>query len=62
MEVRFMKFLDALLNDEHGINEEAWEHLNILVLQVFGGMNVPKSVATLLDQVEATDGRFYLPQ
>ena len=62
MEARFLKVLNALLDDEHGINEKAWEHINILVLQVFGSSHVPKSVEDLLDKVESTDGRFYLPK
>lgn len=60
MEKNIINLLKALLDDEYGVSEEAWEMLNLLVLKLFG-RNVPKEICDILDQVEATDGRYYLP-
>jgi len=43
----------ALLSDEHGINEESYNLLNVMLQEV--GSKIPNSV-------DAVDGRFYIPE
>jgi hypothetical protein len=46
----------TLLNDEYGISEEAYMKLHKMLLDAgFGPYNI-------LRRVDATDGRFYLPE
>lgn len=61
MELSILNLLHSLLDDDHGVSEEGWEYLNLLILKIFGP-NVPTSISTLLDEVLAVDGRFYLPK
>ena len=46
----------ALLDDDNGISESAWNLLAVL-LKKEGAHN-----EDILNMVEATDGRFYLPE
>ena len=61
MEKNILKLIKSLLDDDHGVNEDAWTYLNILVVRIFGNA-VPDSIGDLLDKVKATDGRYYLPK
>ena len=47
----------ALLNDEHGINEQAYSQLVSLMQETY-----PDGYTELLDKVRHTDGRFYVKQ
>lgn len=50
-------FIFAILDDDHGISEIAWDELGEL-LQSAGEFEL---LGELAAQVEATDGRFYIP-
>jgi len=54
MELR--DFTLALLDDDHGISQQAWEQLNIL-LQGAGEFEL---IGELSAQVDACDGRFFI--
>ena len=50
-------FILAVLDDDHGISEVSWDELGEL-LQSAGEFEL---LGELSSQVEATDGRFYIP-
>ena len=54
------KVLLALLNDDNGISEDAYKALRELIDSEF--TIIPLAVRDILNRVEATDGRFYLPE
>ena len=49
--------VSALLDDDHGINEEAFSEL-ILYLDSIGATAL---IEKINDEIEASDGRFYYP-
>ncbi len=51
------EFALLLLNDDHGINEAAYEHLCVLAVRFKS-----EKLAKLTKAVKATDGRYYLPE
>ena len=54
----FMRLLNALLNDEHGINHEAYN-----ILRQMGCMSgAPKGMVDLLTSADAVNDRFFLPE
>jgi len=55
LEERIVELAEAILDDEWGINENAYNVLSDLSA-LFPALN------DVLDQVDGTDGRFYLPQ
>ena len=57
----FLYFLMAALEDEHGINEEAWNRLIELCFYLYGP-DIPSDIESVIRQVKATDGRYYLPE
>lgn len=52
---KFLKFVTAVLTDENGISEEAFAALYELAED-------SSEIRDLLRKVDATDGRFYLPE
>jgi len=51
------KFAIAVLDDEHGINETAWNQLKVLLLCDEEGDN-----KDIINAVDAAEGRFFLPE
>ena len=56
-------FLVNLLTDDDGISEKAFDHMCLVIDRMFpDGKNGPGFISEILRNVEATDGRFYLPE
>lgn len=51
----------ALFNDDNGISEHAHDSL-IVMLDTMFPQTYPRFVSEILSKIEATDGRFYLPE
>lgn len=51
------KFAIAVLDDERGINEAAWDQLKVLLLCDEEGDN-----KDIINAVDASEGRFFLPE
>lgn len=54
---KFWTMWEALLNDENGIGEEAFDALYDLAFEIDASKAVMESQA-----VDATDGRYYIPE
>lgn len=54
---QFIFFCNRLLDDDEGINEEAYDALLTLAGELF---DVQWATRELVNKVNATDGRFYL--
>lgn len=57
-----VEMIESMLSDDHGISEEAYKHLYKLVHSGMFEQNELEKLFEMLDKVEATDGRFYLPE
>lgn len=58
---QFTKFVEVLLgDDDNGVSEEVFGRLKELI-QDNKELRVYKKLQDLMRQVDATDGRFYLP-
>lgn len=59
MKDTFKKFLEALLNDDNGISEEAFNLLVEIQDETRDGA-ILLAIAEIRPLVDATDGRFYI--
>jgi len=58
---KVINFIVAVLDDEHGISTEAWDVLGEL-RDSCTGCYWDAQFAQILNQVKASDGRYYLPK
>jgi hypothetical protein len=52
---KLVRFVVSALNDGHGINDDAMADLRAL-------QDDDERIADIINQVESTDGRWYLPE
>lgn len=57
----YKDMLKAVLDDDYGINEEGWKQIKRFTNVYFNGVP-PREIINLLNRVESTDSRFYLPK
>jgi hypothetical protein len=60
-EETFLRFVHAVLDDDHGINQDAFGLLTSLVAG-WPNDRVRKSLLEMYDAAQATEGRFYLKE
>jgi hypothetical protein len=53
-------FIESLLDDEYGIDQDAWDNLMLVVRGLSEGEEKNK-ILDMLDKVDAVDGRYFLP-
>jgi len=54
------QFISSILNDEHGISQEGWNNL-LLVVRALEPSDEKNRILDLLDTVDAVDGRYFVP-
>ena len=57
----YKDMLKAVLDDDYGINEKGWKEVKRFTNVYFNGVP-PTEITDLLNRVEATANRFYLPK
>lgn len=59
---KIVSFITSTLNDDYGISERAFMDLHELVNSLDQNSDIAKELHNVLLKVDATDGRFYLPE
>ena len=55
------KMVVSMLNDDHGVSEKTYKHLRELIHELNDNSAIRADLDAVMRQVDATDGRFYLP-
>lgn len=56
-----VKMVMSMLDDDHGVSEETYNHLRELREALSPNSSTRSDLDAIMRQVDATDGRFYLP-
>lgn len=56
-----VKMVMSMLDDDHGVSEETYNHLCELREALSPNSSTRSDLDAIMRQVDATDGRFYLP-